>query len=289
MRTFAISLLLFALITGCTKRSPLARLPNNTENTWTWDALKRGDIIAVKNRVLGDPSYILERDDDGNTPLMYAIAFGNLELVRFLLEHGADPNVEVDDGYTCLLTAIESDSDASTLIVTELIRASADIHTMGTNGWTPLHMAAAYGHVDKARLLIDAGADINSRRKIDASETPLMEAALMGQPSTVRLLLANGADPTMRDTINNRTPLEIAHHAARGPDPYVVDYLDKENFQIDADQIFDGMDLSSDDLEMVKETIKDIDMKQDYIGASNQLIETGNHAEVIRILTEHSQ
>jgi ankyrin repeat protein len=262
-------------------------VPRNADNTWTSDALQRGDTDAIRNKVRANSSYIHERDFVGDTPLLSAIGFADLELVRFLLKHGADPNVEVDDGYTCLLTAIESDADESAPIVAELVRAGADIHATGTNGWTPLHMAAARGQVEKARLLIDAGADVNRRKEIDASETPLMEAAFTGQPSTVRLLLAHGADPSMRDTINNRTPLEIAEDAAKGPDPDVVNYLKNENIQIDVDELFGDIDLPADQLEMMKQTMKDVDMTQSYIDNSNELVKTGNHAEVIRILTEH--
>lgn len=289
MRTFAICLLSFALFAGCTNQSkPQVELvPRKTDNTWTSDALQRGDIAAIQKRVLDDSNYILERDYVGDTPLLSAIAFDSLELVRFLLEHGADPNVMVDDGYTCLLTAIESDADESTPIVAALIQAGANIHTTGTNGWTPLHMAAARGHVEKARLLIRAGAEVNRRKQIDASETPLMEAAFTGQPSTLLLLLEHGADPLMRDTINNRTPLEIAQDVVKGPDPNVVDYLRNEDIQIDVDELFGDMDVPADQLEMMKQAMKDVDMMQSYIDNSNEIVKTGNHAEVIRILTEH--
>lgn len=262
-------------------------MPRKTDNKWTSDALQRGDIAAIEKRVLDESNYILERDYNGDTPLLSAIAFNNFELVRFLLKHGADPKVTVDDGYTCLLTAIESDADESTPIVAELIHAGANIHTTGTNGWTPLHMAAAQGHVEKARLLVAAGADVNRRKEIDASETPFMEAAFTGQPSTVRLLLANGADPSMRDTINNRTPLEIAEYTSKGPDPAVVNYLKEENIQIDVEELFGEMDLPADQLEMMKQTMSDVDMTQIYIDNSNELVETGDHAEVIRVLTKH--
>lgn len=290
MQKFLIWIILSALVAGCTRNQEWETsqmMQGDSDNTWTWNALTRGDTEAIRDRVLENPDYIHERDSDGDTPLLNAVAFGDLELVRFLLQRGADPNVEVDDGYTCLLTAIESDADESTSIVDELIRANADIHAMGINGWTPLHMAAAYGHLEKARLLINAGADVNRRREIDASETPLMEAAMMGQPATVRLLLAHGANPSMRDTIFNRTPLEIAENAARGPDPNVVKHLENENIQIDVDEIFGDMDLPADQLNMLRETMRDVDMTQEYIGSSNELAEKGNHAEVIRILTEH--
>ena len=259
----------------------------NAKNTWTSDALQRGDIDAIHERVVKDSSYVHQRDYVGDTPLLAAIAFGNLELMRFLLKHGADPNVEVDDGYTCLLTAIESDEDESSAIVGELIRAGADIHAIGTNGWTPLHMAAARGQIEKTRLLIDAGADVNRRKEIDASETPLMEAAFTGQPTTVRLLFAHGADPSIRDTIDNQTPLEIAEDAAKGPDPDVVKHIKYEDIPADVDELLGDMDLPDDQLEMMKQAMRDFDMTQSYIDSSNELVKKGNHAEVIRILAEH--
>src|SRR5262245_44587637 len=101
--------------------------------------------------------------------------------VEFMLRHGADPNASIDDGFTCLLTAIESDHLASIQIVAKRIDAGADLHCLGIHGWAPLHMAAARGHVEKARLLLDAGAEVDQRKEIDAGETPLMEAAYFGR------------------------------------------------------------------------------------------------------------
>lgn len=150
--------------------------------------------------------------------MLNAIAFENLELVRFLVERGADPNVEVDDGYTCLLTAIESDATESTLIVAELIRA--------------------------------------------------------------------GADPTMRETVQNRTPLEIASYVAKGPDPNVVEYLKRENIRIDIDRLFGDMDLPAEELDSMKRQFGATDMSQIYFNNSKELVKTGNHVEVIRILKE---
>jgi ankyrin repeat protein len=260
---------------------------NDANDTWTSDALQKGDVIAIKKRVIDDPKFLLDRDYLGDTPLLTAIAFDNLELVTFSLQRGADPNVIVDDGYTCLLTAIESDETVSIKIVATLIAAGADIHLVGTNGWTPLHMAAARGHTEKAQLLITAGANVNQRKDIDAHETPLLEAAFTGQPETVKLLLSCGADASLRDTINNRTPLETAKYAAAGPDPEVCKFLKKENMQIDTEDIFDDMDLPSDQLEMLREEMGKVDMAESYFQNSTEIVESGNHAEVIRILTEH--
>ena len=148
-------------------------------------------------------------------------------------------------------------------------------------------MAAARGHAEKAKLLIAAGADVNQRKDIDAHETPLLEAASMGQPETVKLLLDSGANASLRDVINNRTPLETAKYAAAGPDPEVYKFLKKENMQIDTEDIFDDMDLPSDQLKFLREEMSKVDMAESYFQNSTEIAESGNHAEVIRILTGH--
>lgn len=268
LRTLLSLLLSFARFTGCNR-------------TWTSDALERGDVDSIKQHVLANPEYIHSRDSYGNTPLLTAIAFDNLELVQFLLLNGADPNVAVDDGYTCLLTAVESDSPNSISIVNSLIKAGADIHKTGTNGWTPLHLASARGHLEKAQFLILNGAHVNQRKQIDGFETPLMEAAFTGQSELVRFLLENGADASMRDTDNNLTPLEIAHSIASGPDPDVYNYLK------DVDELLSEMDVPPEILVEMKRTMQNVDMAENYLENSNSLIESGNHTEVIEILTEH--
>ena len=114
-----------------------------------------------------------------------------------------------------------------------------------------------------------------------------MEAAFCGQPETTKLLLDAGADPAMRDTIQNRTPIEIARDAANGPNPIVVEFLKEENIQIDVDEMFADMDLPKDQLEQMKSMVGKIDMTQNYIDNSTNLAESGDHAAVIQILESH--
>ncbi|MEZ4729159.1 MAG: ankyrin repeat domain-containing protein [Caldilineaceae bacterium] len=190
-------------------------MTENFKDTWTADALQNNDIAAIRKRVREEPSYLTRPDYWGDTPLLTAIQFAHLDLVDFLLQQGADPNACGTGGYTSLLTAIESEQAASTLIVAALLKAGADLQQTGANGWAPLHMAAAYGHVDKAELLIKAGADVNQRTPIDTADTPLMIAAGAGQAEMVQLLLSHGADPSLRNTVN-QTAVAIAKYVAAG-------------------------------------------------------------------------
>lgn len=183
--------------------------------------------------------------------------------MRFLLSHGADPNIEVDDGYTCLLSVIESEQVVSKAIVDALIGAGADLQYSGINGWTPLHMAAARGSTQIAEVLVKAGADVNRRKEIDGEETPLMEAAFAGQPAMVELLLSHGADPSLRDTMEGRTPLAIARDASKGPDPEVV-------------RVFKEQQMDDDFIDM-------------YVENAKKMAEQGNHQEVIRILKKYGR
>ena len=291
MRTLAGLSMSLILSAGCNPSTNTVESPivsRDADNTWTSDAVQRGDIAAVKRRVLSEPTYLNSRDYVGDTPLLTAIGSDQIALVQFLLTHDADPNVTVDDGYTCLLTAVESDAQDSVSIVELLVKFGADIDAIGTNGWTPLHMAAARGHIDKARLLIDAGADVDKRTDIDASETPLMEAAYAGKPKTVRLLLDHGADASLRDTMRERTPLEIAIATSKGADPDVVRILKEENIEVDVNEMFADIDLPADQLDRMKQSIANVDMAQSYIDSSKAMAASGNHAEVIRILTEHT-
>ena len=91
----------------------------------------------------------------------------------------------------------------------------------------------------------------------------------------------------MRETISNRTPLRIAEDAAKGPDPDVVACLENENVAIDVDELIGDLDLPPDQMEMLKQTLANVDMTQSYIENSIELANAGNHAEVIRILKEH--
>ena len=89
-----------------------------------------------------------------------------------------------------------------------------DASEPGADGWTPLHLAAHYGRLDAARLLLERGARVRAVSTNAIANTPL-HAGLAGaaDAALVDLLLAHGADPSARGG-GGWTPLHLA--ASRG-------------------------------------------------------------------------
>jgi ankyrin repeat protein len=77
-----------------------------------------------------------------------------------------------------------------------------------SDGSTPLHYAAWKGHPEAAKLLLDAGAEVDAQNEGGHwGGTPLHAAAHANQRAVAELLLAHGADPHAK-SCNDRTPME---------------------------------------------------------------------------------
>lgn len=151
-------------------------------------------------------------DEIGNTALCSAAFGGNLEIVRALLEAGADPNLAPEP------EPDEDESDPplwfgnSAEITKLLIDAGADINFQSSSGDTILIMTARrWGGLEKMKILLENGANINI--KDNDGNTALMYAAEdKDNLDKVKLLIKSGADINTQDN-NGNTALSIAKEA----------------------------------------------------------------------------
>jgi ankyrin repeat protein len=86
-----------------------------------------------------------------------------------------------------------------------------DPNQRGIFGNTPLTVAVVWGDLDAARILLDAGAEVNA--KVEDGQTPLHFAVEFGNLDIVRLLVGRGASLDLRDD-DGHTPMAVA--AIRG-------------------------------------------------------------------------
>lgn len=123
------------------------------------------------------------------TPLHSAAHNGKLELIRKLIEYGADIDARDKDGYTPLRFASEGLKNPT--VIRLLLDHGADVNTRAGDLSTPLHMASGWGLVEVARILLEHGAMVEVED--DRGRTPLMVARAEKQVDMIELLLEHGA------------------------------------------------------------------------------------------------
>jgi len=102
-------------------------------------------------------------DPKRGTPLMAAVMFGSLDQVRDLLRSGADSDARDSDGRTALFRAAAEPSHIEKAEL--LIESGATIDVVDLNGDTPIMYAARFKNFALVRILVDEGADLNTRNR----------------------------------------------------------------------------------------------------------------------------
>jgi ankyrin repeat protein len=148
------------------------------------DHVKKGDLAGVQAALAEDPSLLDATNASGQSALLLAKYYRQEHVADYLL--GLGPRLDVFNGAAAgrLSEAMQQiDNDPALL----------EAHS--TDGWTPLHLAAFFGHAPLVDALLGRGAKIDSRSTNAMENTPLHAAAAGGHTEIVERLLKGGADP----------------------------------------------------------------------------------------------
>jgi len=148
----------------------------------------------------------------GDTPLILSSMRGDLDVVKILIEYGADVNAKNDYGESPIMAACWMDEID---IVKYLLEKQADINlkTKGAENALLYCMKSDKEKLELVRLILDKGLDVNSKN--DRGFTPLMYSCIFGNYQTVKLLLERGAKINEQESYKRRTALMLACRALR--------------------------------------------------------------------------
>jgi uncharacterized protein len=211
--------------------TPLLTAVNNRNYALAKMLIERGADVNIANKGGWTPLYLAtdNRNIEGGDYPVPKPDLDHLEIIKALLQHGANPNARVrdntltrtiftmqwffEDGATAFVRAAQS---SDTELLKLLLEFKADPFLKTANGDTALTAAGGIGwvegvtyerspqeNVEAIRLLLDLGLDPNGAN--NEGRTPLMGAALKGRNAAVQLLVDRGArletyDRGSRDT-----------------------------------------------------------------------------------------
>jgi ankyrin repeat protein len=214
-----------------------------------YTAVSEGNLAEVAEMIKKNPDLLNKQNPPGQTPLWKAAETGQLEITRFLLKMGADPeigdnentlpfhiaakngnielfdllhshgfdiNVRDDGGVTPLFYAVEGRNPE---MVKHVISKGGDVKIKTNRDWPIMLYGAIFGPVETVQILLDNKADANAKN--ENGFAPIHSASSFGRTEIVKLLVEKGADVNVT-TNDGVTPIMLS----RNPNCYdVVEYL----------------------------------------------------------------
>ncbi len=147
------------------------------------DIAATGDLNQVRALLARNPKALESRDKMQKTPVYFAITYDRVDVLKFLIEQGADVNVRDKTGLTPLHVATFMSRPAC---ADALIKAGAKIDAVDDFGDTPLHSGAIHGMTGMIGFLVRRGADLHAVNS--QGETPLDLAVKYHQDRAVETL-----------------------------------------------------------------------------------------------------
>lgn len=170
--------------------------------------IQTGATAEIASVVHDDPALLQARDPQGVSALLWSVYAGQPMIRDYLLNQMAS--------HGTLLDVFEAAAVGDVLRLEDVLAADPSaVHAFSGDGWTALHLAAAFGSPDAVDLLLQHGAQVDAVSRNPQKNQPLHAAlALARNPETISLLLAHDADPNATQA-GGFTPLFSAATANR--------------------------------------------------------------------------
>ncbi len=172
--------------------------------------VRRGATTEIAEQVKENPSIAQSRDAQGVSALLWSVYSGQTVVRDFLLS-GLE-SLDVHEA-----AAVGDVEKLQTLLAADSTLSRA----VSSDGWPPLHLAAAFGGAPAVRILLEHGADVHQVSPAMRNQAMHAALALNSDPEIVQLLLAHGADINAAQ-MGGFTPL---HSAASGGKSELVEVL----------------------------------------------------------------
>ncbi len=216
------------------------------------EAAREGDCRRIDALIAAGVG-VNARGKEGLTPLIYSISGGNTAGFQRLLERGADPNQQTDDGDSAIATAAQRSGPEFLKIVlahggNPNLRSRPKPRPVNSKEAphvnykaTPIYNAMESRNPENARILVKAGADLNARNAM--GWTPLMAAATMRSYDVMLVLLEAGAD--FRATEENGYPVSkfMEFHNLDPKSPFVaarrkcMEFMEKHGVDFEKEKV----------------------------------------------------
>ncbi|MDJ1185241.1 ankyrin repeat domain-containing protein [Roseofilum casamattae] len=178
-------------------------------------AIYSGDLEVLKQSIANEEDINLIRSKELSKTclrekdlLHMAMPRDSANAVKFLLEKGADVDIQDERGFSLLhYAAINNALTVAQVLLEQGVAVDA---VPSHHSLTPLHEASTGGHINAIELLLDNGAEIDAQESV-TSYTPLHLAISGNFPEAVKVLISRGASVKLEDS-SGRTPLAHAEH-----------------------------------------------------------------------------
>ena len=231
--------------------------------------------VEIINLLIASGADIEARDNDGRTPLMWAVWKGNATSTRVLIKHSARLEARDNKQLTPLLWASQGDNKET---LAALIEAGAQINAVNQYGLTALSYAAEAGNIPQARILLDAGLVIHGQT--EDGEKILDRAVRSGSPAMVQFFIDRGVNVNFINDFGKN----ILTSAVSSPNPQIINLLIKAGLnplkksvhsnQTAIEYALSQYSINPDSVQVLLQSFDNIDQ---YI-LDNALAETVKHA-----------